>query len=156
TVMGRLRFTLRAYLMEGHPPNIALQMCNRQIDVVADDHFATVLVGVGNLTTRQVTFANAGHLNPLILTDAGAEYVTTEVGVPLGVEASAGYELSTITMPPGSTLIAYTDGLVERRGEDLLRGMDRLAATAANRLPSLDDSLAGILSTMNHEGPEDD
>jgi hypothetical protein len=48
------------------------------------------------------------------------------------------------TMPPNSTLIAFTDGLVERRGEDLLRGFDRLAATAANLNPSLDHSSPGF------------
>jgi serine phosphatase RsbU (regulator of sigma subunit) len=156
TIMARLRFTLRAYLLEGHPPERALQMCGRQIDVIDDGHFATVLVGVGNLTTRAMTLANAGHLNPLLLTSTTATYITTEVGVPLGVGTRADYQLTTFTMPPNSTLIAFTDGLVERRGEDLLKGMDRLAATAAALGTSLDDSLSRILSTMHHDGPEDD
>ncbi len=156
TIMARLRFTLRAYLLEGHLPDRALHMCGRQIDVVEDGHFATVLVGVGNLGTREMTLANAGHLNPLMLTNAGADYVTTKAGVPLGVATSSDYELTTFTMPPDSTLLVFTDGLVERRGEDLVLGMDRLAAAAPPLETSLDDSLARILSTMNHDGPEDD
>lgn len=155
-IMARLRFTLRAYLLEGHLPDKALQMCRRQIDVVEDGHFATVLVGVGNIATREVTLANAGHLNPLVLTDSSAEFVATKVGVPLGVAKSADYQLTTFTMAPNSTLLAFTDGLVERRGEDLLRGLDRLAAAAPTREPSLDDSLARILSTMHNDGSEDD
>ncbi len=156
TIMARLRFTLRAYLLEGHPPDRALQMCGRQIDISDDGHFATVLVGVADLATRTVAIANAGHLDPLLLTASGAEYVATTTGLPLGVDESCDYPLTSFTMPPGSTLLAFTDGLVERRGEDLLRGMDRLAAAATAGDPSLDDSLARILATMNHNGAEDD
>ncbi|MCU1393347.1 MAG: Serine phosphatase RsbU, regulator of sigma subunit [Ilumatobacteraceae bacterium] len=156
TIMARLRFTLRAYLLEGHLPDRALQMCRRQIDIIEDEHFATVLVGVGNSATREVVLANAGHLNPLLVTDSRAEFVTTHVGVPLGVATSAEYRLTRFTMPEGSTLIAFTDGLVERRGEDLLEGMGRLAAAATTPETALDDSLAGIVTTMNHDGAEDD
>ena len=59
-------------------------------------------------------------------------------------------------MPPNSTLLAFTDGLVERRGEDLLRGLDRLAAAVAPREASLDELLARILTAMDHDGSEDD
>ena len=159
TVMARLRFTLRAYLLEGHLPDRALQMCRRQLDVIEDDHFATVVVGVGDLATREVTLANAGHLSPLIVTDTVAEFVTTKIGVPLGVTTTSDDESTSFTMPPGSTLLAFTDGLVERRGEDLLLGMGRLAAAAAvatSREPSLDESLAAVLSSMNDDGSEDD
>lgn len=156
TIMAKLRFTLRAYLLEGHLPDRALHMCARQIDIIEDRHFATVLVGVGTIDTREVTVANAGHLNPLLLTSSSAEYVPTKVGMPLGIAASTEYRLTTFTMAPNSTLLAFTDGLVERRGEDLRKGLDRLAAAANPLEPSLDDSLARILSTMNHDGPEDD
>jgi serine phosphatase RsbU (regulator of sigma subunit) len=156
TVMARLRFTLRAYLLEGHPPDRALEMCNRQIDITGDGHFATVMVGIGNIDTRELTIANAGHLSPLVLTDSAAGFISTKVGVPLGVDTSSHYELTTHVMPPRSTFVAFTDGLVERRGEDLDRGLDRLAAAAAVRGASLDESLTGILSAMNHDGSEDD
>jgi serine phosphatase RsbU (regulator of sigma subunit) len=156
TVMARLRFTLRAYLLEGHLPDQALQMCGRQLDMVEDEHFATVLVGVADTTTRELTIANAGHLQPLVVTDAGADYVVTHVGLPLGVAAAADYPTTRFTMPADSTLLAFTDGLVERRGEDLVRGLDRLAAAARVRARSLEESLAGILRTLNHDGPEDD
>ncbi len=49
-LMARIRFTLRAYLFEGHPPSAALDLCARQIDINVDLHFATVLVGLGDLS----------------------------------------------------------------------------------------------------------
>lgn len=155
-IMARLRFTIRAYLLEGHRPDRVLGMCTGQIDVTRDEHFATVLVGVGNLATREITFANAGHLNPVIITADGARLAETAVGVPLGVDSSASYEVTTVVMAPGSALIAFTDGLVERRGEDLLCGLGRLTDAAAPIGDSLDESLTRIVSVMNHEGSEDD
>lgn len=156
TIMARLRFTLRAYLLEGHLPDVALQMCARQIDIIEDGHFATVLVGVGNTATREMTVANAGHFDPLVVTSSSVEYIPTSVGHPLGVATATTYQLTRFTMPPNSTLLAFTDGLVERRGEDLLVGMERLAAAAREPGPSLDDALAVILAAMHHVGSEDD
>ncbi len=116
TVMARLRFTIRAYLLEGHLPNAALQMCSRQLDVETDGHFATILVGIGDVETREITLANAGHLKPLVVSGATAEFVDCDTGLPLGMSEAANGS-STILMPPGSTLLAFTDGLVERRGK---------------------------------------
>jgi serine phosphatase RsbU (regulator of sigma subunit) len=155
-VMARLRFTLRAYLMEGHLPDRALVMCAREIDLIDDRHFATVLAGVGNLETREITLASAGHFSPLLLTDTTTEYVPTTVGVPLGVTPPSDYQLTSCVMPPGSAMVAFTDGLVERRGEDLLTGLNRLVRATSPRAESLDDTLTGILTAMGHDGSEDD
>ena len=67
THMARVRFTLRAYLIEGHRPNVALDLSTRQLDLQADGHFTTVLIGVGDLAAGRITLANAGHLNPVVL-----------------------------------------------------------------------------------------
>ena len=71
TVMARLRFTIRAYLLEGHAPEVVLGMCSRQLDLEEDGHFSTVLVGVGDLTSGEVTLASAGHPAPLVLSSPG-------------------------------------------------------------------------------------
>jgi serine phosphatase RsbU (regulator of sigma subunit) len=74
----------------------------------------------------------------------------------LGV-ASTAYESTTITMTPGSILLAYTDGLVERRTEDLDLGFQRLADAAATPTNQpLDDVLTDILSIMTGDGADDD
>jgi serine phosphatase RsbU (regulator of sigma subunit) len=154
-LMGRLRFTLRAYLLEGHPPGLALEMCSRDLDLVRDGHVATVLVGVGDLVTREVTLANAGHPNPLVISDGRGRFLETRVGRLLGV-APTSYATTTIAMDAGSTLVAFTDGLVERRGEDIMVGLGRLAAAVAPAERPLDDLLTGLLEAMAAEGSEDD
>lgn len=155
TIMARLRFTMRAYLIEGHPPNVALAMCSRQIDLATDGHFATVLVGVGEIDTRCITIANAGHFPPLILSDGAATFAETTVGLPLGIEPGP-YLATTFTMPAGSTLIAFTDGLVERRGESLDVGLDRLSTAAAPPEADLDALVDHLITRLTGDSAEDD
>jgi serine phosphatase RsbU (regulator of sigma subunit) len=146
---------MRAYLIEGHSPADVLEMCSRQFSIERDHHLATALVGVGNLRTRQITLANAGHLSPLVVDSGRAEFVTTSVGLPLGVTASD-YRSVTLTMPEGSTLVAFTDGLVERRGELLDVGLERLAVAAVVSAPDLDDLVASLVADVTGPDSDDD
>ena len=59
-------------------------------------------------------------------------------------------------MPPGSTLLAFTDGLVERRGEGLDDGLQRLAEAATEPRESLDELLTGVLSDLVRQDATDD
>jgi serine phosphatase RsbU (regulator of sigma subunit) len=127
--MARARFTLRAYLFDGDAPHEALQKCARQFDIATDGHIVTALVGTGNRRTGELTLANAGHPTPVLVADGRAELVPMPIGVPLGA-GEGPYASVTLTMPVGSTLLAYTDGLVERRGEDIDEGLGRLTRTA--------------------------
>jgi len=155
TVMARLRFTIRAYLLEGHPPDVVLEMCSRQFDIGSDGHFATVLIGVGDLVSREITLANAGHLNPLFVSETQSEYVTTDVGLPLGCGPCA-YEATSTYLSPGWAVLAFTDGLIERRGESIDIGFERLARLAMGPHRTLDDLVSDLVSQMNHGGGEDD
>ena len=155
TIMAQLRYTVRAYLLEGHGPGAALGMCSTQLDIAEDGHFATILVGVGDLGSREITMANAGHLNPLVISGAASSFVDTTVGPPIGI-GPAIYPETTIVMVPGSTLLAFTDGLIERRGEDIDRGFERLAAAATNLDMTLEAVLARVLSTVTEDTAGDD
>ena len=155
SVMARLRFTMRAYLLEGHPPDVVLTMCGSQLDLVEDGHFATVLVGLVDLATREVVLANAGHPEPLVIRGDQVEYVATKVGVPLGVDRGT-YLTTGVVMAAGSVLLAFTDGLVERRGESLDDGLDRLAHAAADPPASLDDFIGGLVRELTGNASEDD
>ena len=155
-IMARLRFTIRAYLTEGHPPDVVLEMCSRQLSVNRDGHIATVLIGVGDTESGVVTMANAGHLNPLQVAGTTASFLRTDVGLPLGV-SSGPYATTTVQLANGSALVAFTDGLVERRGENIDVGMERLMhAASSERLPTIDDLLTHIISTLGAAGSEDD
>jgi serine phosphatase RsbU (regulator of sigma subunit) len=155
SVMAKLRFTIRAYLLEGHPPEVVLAMCSRQLDISGDGHFATVLVGVGDLDTRQVTLSNAGHFNPLLVSGSVSEYVEAAVGLPLGI-APCSYDSKAIVMPAGSALVVFTDGLVERRGENLDVGLERLARMALTPAATLEDLVERVVSQSTEGGSEDD
>jgi serine phosphatase RsbU (regulator of sigma subunit) len=128
-VMARARFTIRAYLLDGHGPAATLEKCSHQFDINNDGHLTTAVVGIGSSRTGTVTLANAGHPAPLLVTSGGADFVSTVPGWPLGAGPTT-YESTCLRMEPGSTLLCFTDGLVERRTEDIDTGMRRLAATA--------------------------
>jgi serine phosphatase RsbU (regulator of sigma subunit)/type II secretory pathway pseudopilin PulG len=154
--MARARFTLRAYLVDGAGPEVALEKCSRQFDVSSDGHIVTALVGVGNWRTGEMTLANAGHPPPLLASASGADFVPIEAGPPLGAGA-ASYRPATFTLDTGDTLISFTDGLVERRTEDIDSGLQRLAATVrpvgAHPLGAV---IVEVLDSMRNDDTADD
>lgn len=154
-VMAQARFTVRAYLIDGHGPAAVLERCSRQFDIEADGHMVTVLVGVGNARTGEVTMANAGHPMPMLLGD-DVHQLTVPPGRPLGI-GPATYAETTVRVPAGSTLFCFTDGLVERRDEDIDVGMDRLAATLqeATGRP-VDDLVAHAVASLRDADAADD
>ena len=99
--------------------------------------------------------SNAGHLSPLLINGDRVDYVRREVGVPLGV-GGQGYQSVTFSSPPNSTLIAFTDGLVERRGEVIDLGLDRLKQSAAMGREPLEEMLGQMITTLTHDASEDD
>jgi len=154
-IMARLRFTIRAYLFEGHPPDVVLALVSRQLSVTRDGHLATALIGVGHTESGEVTVANAGHLNPMLVSGSRAEYVTTDVGLPLGVVPCT-YTATTVRLAEGATLVAFTDGLVERRGESIDRGLERLAGAAGTGGAGSVQSLVGHLTATRSPTASDD
>ncbi len=155
SVMAALRFTIRALVVEGNSPAEVLEKCSTQVMPLIGGHIATVLIGIADVGTREVTLANAGHLNPLLITPDGAEFVTTKVGVPVGVPEST-YDTVTLSTPRRSTLLAFTDGLVERRGESLDIGLERLRRATPVDGRSLDDLLTTVIDAMTSESTDDD
>ena len=83
---------------------------------------------------RDITLASAGHLPPLVLGTDDAAYAKLPIGVPIGVAADPlVYEELTIVVPPQATVVAFTDGLVERRREIIDVGLERLRNAAASK-----------------------
>ncbi len=155
-VMAHARFTIRAYLIDGDSPEVALEKCSRQFDIAVDHHMTTVLVGTGNSRTGEMCVASAGHPLPLVLSDDGAQFVAVPVGPPLGTGPST-YSSTSFELPAGSSLIAYTDGLIERRAEDIDAGMQRLADVArAGAHKSTDDLVAHLLASLRSKDAPDD
>jgi Stage II sporulation protein E (SpoIIE) len=154
--MASLHYASRAYALEGHPPPVILDRLARTIDIARDGHFATVLCGLVDVGAHEVTLASAGHLPPLVRGDAGASLVATKPGPPIGVADLTPFEPATVTASARGLLIAYTDGLVERRGETLDAGLQRLQEAATRNCSSLEDLLSSIVTELTGDSPTDD
>jgi serine phosphatase RsbU (regulator of sigma subunit) len=148
SVMASLHFAIRGFVSEGHGPAAVLDRLSALLDVTRDRHFATVLCGVADLAAGELTLANAGHLPPLLLGDGLAVLVRTEVGPPIGVKPRGPYATTAVPLTPGATLLAFTDGLVERRGESLDDGLHRLRDSAVAAGGSVEDLLSTVVAEL--------
>src|SRR5205085_9225565 len=120
SLMGQLRNALRAYAIEGHGPAVVVERLDRLVQALSPGRMATLLYMVLEPDARSATFTNAGHLPPLLVEPGQAPRLLEAVrGVPLGVLPYATFEDAETRIEPASTLVLYTDGLVELRGVSL-------------------------------------
>jgi serine phosphatase RsbU (regulator of sigma subunit) len=156
TTMASLRYAARAYATEQYGPGDLLAKLSDFVGRSEHDYFATVLCGLIDVDAHTLTLASAGHLAPLLIDGKRAEFVELDPGVPIGVERTEPYPEVTVSAPAKATLIAFTDGLVERRGEMLDAGLERLRAAATARSLGLDELVAALGRDLASEGPQDD
>jgi serine phosphatase RsbU (regulator of sigma subunit)/anti-sigma regulatory factor (Ser/Thr protein kinase) len=157
-MMGHLRPALRAYALEGGPPALVAEHMARFVRTLDRDQMSTCVYAVLEPSTGELRCSNAGHPPPLVVTgDGRAEFLTGRPGLPLGVTADFEYPELRATVEPGSTVLLYTDGLVEKRGEPLDVGLERLREVAAGApVEPLDKLCALVLGAMVKEAPGDD
>jgi anti-sigma regulatory factor (Ser/Thr protein kinase) len=129
SMVGRLRSALRAYALEGHAPARVLEQLNRLIWTEAEEsQMATLIYLVVDAVEGEVRWVNAGHPPPLLMNgDERPRYLEGGSSVPLGVLPFPDFEEVAAQMDPGGTVVLYTDGLVERPGENIDHGLRRLA-----------------------------
>jgi GAF domain-containing protein len=131
-LMGQVRSALRAYAVTGQTPSEVLSSLDHLFDVLAEDRVVTVVVGLVNPKTGAVRLTNAGHPPPLVVRADGATsfcapHSSLLIAAGLGQSARPAQELE---LAPGDSLVMFSDGLVERRGESITVGMDRLSEMA--------------------------
>ncbi|HEU4566454.1 MAG TPA: PP2C family protein-serine/threonine phosphatase [Marmoricola sp.] len=129
TSMAGLRFAIRAYLAQGDDIATVLAKLDRLLPFEDRHQFATVLVGALDLRAGRLQLVSAGHFAPLLVTAEGAAFLECPVRPPVGVERVPPTPVSLDLSGP-ATLVAFTDGLVERPGEVLDVGLERLRAAA--------------------------
>ncbi|MET9468191.1 SpoIIE family protein phosphatase [Streptomyces sp. NPDC006544] len=143
-VMGRLSASVRALARLDLPPVRLLDQLEAVLGDLAEPMLATFLYVVCDPATGHCTVTRAGHPPPaLVLPDGMVRLLDTPPGVPLGV-GGVSFTPTDFTLPPGSLLVLYTDGLIEARGRDLderLAELTRLLADPQRRLDHLCDSL---------------
>lgn len=148
--MAQLRFMAKGMAITGTPLPRILARLNTLLlhDWEQTYRTATMIMAGYEPSTSQLTWVQAGHPPPLYLHQGRARYLTAPAGILLGAVAAARYEAATLRLEPGDQLLLYTDGLVEKPGEDIDVGLDRLARAAvesAGGTRSLDDTLVTLL-----------
>lgn len=125
-VMGQLRTAVRAYARLDLPPHEVLQLLDGLAAEIDATQIATCVYAVHDPNEGHLVFASAGHLPILVCDEDGTVRVAEDpTGPPLGTGGWI-HTSGTIELPPGSTAVLYTDGLVERRSEDIDEGVAAL------------------------------
>ncbi|MEV7346346.1 SpoIIE family protein phosphatase [Streptomyces sp. NPDC093544] len=137
TLMGQMRTALRAYAVEGHPPDVVVSHANRLLMDLETDLFATCCYVDVDMEEGFAWYVRAGHLPPVLRhPDGGTEIAWSEGGPPLGVLTQADFPMSPLRLQPGTIVALTTDGLVESAELDIEDGLNRLAGELAASDPA--------------------
>ncbi|MFE9776459.1 SpoIIE family protein phosphatase [Streptomyces sp. NPDC005931] len=171
-VMGQLRTAVRAYARLDLPPHEVLQLLDGLATEIDANQIATCAYAIHDPNEGRLVYASAGHLPILVRDENGTVQRADEpTGPPLGTGGWM-HASGSITLGPGSTAVLYTDGLVERRNEDLDEGIaaleralagatgtpqvvcDRLVRSAGVTPDHDDDVAVLVLQHPARKGPE--
>jgi CheY-like chemotaxis protein len=155
TVMAEVRHAVRAYAVEGHSPATVLDLVNRFMRTVLPQDSATLCLMTLDPATGVIRLASAGHLPPLLRTEADGVSFLEAHGPLLGINAPRPAEAEFI-LPPGGTLVLYTDGLVERRDADIDVGLAFLAKAATDVDSNLDAFCRRLVRQLAGPGQQAD
>jgi len=155
--MGQLRNALRAFSVERLKPSSALTRLNRLAEEVLETTFATLVYVVVDPATMVCRIACAGHPPPVLATPSGkVELLEAGRGLPLGAGLDGRYRQEAVTVPDGSALVLYSDGLVERRGQSIDEGLDALCEAVRDAPPDADQLLEHVLERLVGAGERAD
>ncbi|MFG2432855.1 SpoIIE family protein phosphatase [Streptomyces sp. NPDC048590] len=133
-VMGQLRTAVRAYARLDLPPHEVLQLLDVLAAEIDASQIATCVYAVHDPNEGHLVYASAGHLPILVRDEDGVVHRAEDpTGPPLGTGGWM-HTSGTIALPPGSTAVLYTDGLVERRSEDIDEGVGSLERALAGAM----------------------
>lgn len=152
--MSQTRSMLRALTFDGRiPPSAALTQLDRIMHLTGGQLTTACVARIDPVGRGwMLRWSSAGHPPPLVvLPDGATHYLEAEPGLPLRVDVTLPRPDHSRALPPGSTVILYTDGLVERRDQNLTQGMRALAALARHHAREPVDQLCRTLAD-HHPG----
>ncbi len=129
TGMVAARNSLRGLAITGAGPAELIRMLNGVMCDLTSGVVGTVVCGLYNPDTHVLRWARAGHLPPVLVRDGTAAELPLPGGVLLGMDPDAGYEEATQSLRPGDSLLLFTDGLIERRGDSIVDVLKEFVAT---------------------------
>lgn len=155
--MAQLRFTAKGMVSTGSSLTGALARLNYLLLHSRDSQTtATMVLARYQPDQHVLTWAQAGHLPPLLVRDDEVHWLDRPDGMLLGASAAPVYESAELHLEPGDRLLLYTDGLVERPGESLDAGLNRLAEAVHTHGRGEAGSLEALLATMLADERRDD
>jgi PAS domain S-box-containing protein len=155
-VMGQLRAAIRAYARLDLPPADVLEFLDGIVRELGENQIVTCLYAVFDPADRTLRMANAGHL-PLILVgpDRSSQILWGAGDPPLGAGPFS-LTQEELQLEPDSLAVLYTDGLVERRGEDLELGVLSLGRITSEMEPTTAGMPERLVQALLPDGPDDD
>lgn len=156
-LMSATRGILRSLAEAACTPREVLTKLNRLlVEDFPAGRFVTMVYAVLDPTKRTLTFANAGHLPPLLMTGSSAQSLDVERGIPLGLGASDFSEVE-VSLPVGSRLVFYSDGITEAENPmDEEYGIVRLREHFLRADASAESLLDDVRSFADGSGLHDD
>ena len=156
-VMGQLRSAARASLLESRSPAQVLETLDRFAALVPGATCSTVFCGVVDPAEASLHYSSAGHLPAVLVAADGAPLLLERGrGLPLAVAEGVLRGEAEQQLGPGSTLLLYTDGLVERRDEVLDEGIERAARALSEGRHLPPAQLADLLTDQLLEDDRED
>jgi PAS domain S-box-containing protein len=157
-VMGQLRASARALLLTGAEPAQLLEELDSVAELIPNAFCTTVFLAILDTNSGEFSYSCAGHLPAVLAAPQAAPTLITDArSVPLAVHRKKPRPQASVVLPPGSTLMLYTDGLVERRDVSLDDGIAHLSATVASGLHlTVDDVADAALRELAPPGGYDD
>jgi len=156
-LMSATRGMLRSLAEASCTPGEVLGKLNRLlVEDFPAGRFVTMVYAVLDPAARTLTFANAGHLRPLLITGEGSRFLDNEKGIPLGL-GFGDFSQVEVPFPTGSRIVFYSDGITEAvNGEEEEYGLQRLQDYVLRSEASAESLLADVRAFANGTGLSDD
>jgi len=154
-VMGQLRAALRAYAVLDLEPAQVLTHLDDLVQGLNEALLVTCVYAIYDPFTRECVLANAGHPPPLLAGAHGCHPMEVPPDVPLGVGGVA-FTDHAFTVAPGDTIVMYTDGVVERRGQSVDQGVRALCDALEAMGPGASPAALCRATLRASSGPLDD
>jgi anti-sigma regulatory factor (Ser/Thr protein kinase) len=157
-VMGQLRSSARALLLTGAEPATLLEQLDSVAALIPDAFCTTVFVAILDSRSQRLMYSCAGHV-PAVLAvpESPPQLLSDARSVPLAVQSDGPRPQAAVTLADGSSLLFYTDGLVERRDESIDAGIARVAEVMSKTFELPVDAVAdALLDKLAPDGGYDD
>lgn len=157
SIMGQLRNAMRAYALEGHEPASVVGRINKLTDSFDRVTMATMIYLVYEPSDGSAKFVIAGHPPPLVtFPDGTVSFLDGEKNLPLGVMSEHTYTAERFTLEPGTSIMLYTDGLIEEPGASVDDGLERLRSAVQEGPEDLDLLCDHVLEEVFRERERSD